>query len=67
MFGDLTVEEFLRDYWQQKPLLIRQAFPNFISPLSPDELVGLACETDTAKVVLEKGGKQPWEVRARII
>ena len=63
MFGDLTVEEFLRDYWQQKPLLIRQAFPNFISPLSPDELAGLACETDTARIVLEKGGKQPWEVR----
>ena len=63
MFGDLTVEEFLRDYWQQKPLLIRQAFPNFISPLSPDELAGLACETETARIVLEKGEKQPWEVR----
>ena len=63
MFGDITVEAFLRDYWQQKPLLIRQAFPHFHSPISPDELAGLACETDTARIVLEKGGKQPWEVR----
>lgn len=61
--GSLSVEEFLADYWQQKPLLIRQAFPQFQSPLSPDELAGLACDTDTARLVLEKGGKTPWEVR----
>lgn len=63
MFGDISVEVFLRDYWQKKPLLIRNAFPNFQSPITPDELAGLACETDTSRIVLEKGGKQPWEVR----
>lgn len=61
--GHLSTEEFLAEYWQQKPLLIRQAFPQFQSPLSPDELAGLACDTDTARLVLEKGGKSPWEVR----
>lgn len=61
--GGMAVETFLQDYWQQKPLLIRQAFPGFVSPLSPDELAGLACETDTARLVLEKGGTTPWEVR----
>lgn len=63
MFGNITVEEFLRDYWQKKPLLIRQAFPGFESPITPDELAGLACETETARIVIEKGGKSPWEVR----
>ncbi|MEN9503084.1 MAG: hypothetical protein RI964_2369 [Pseudomonadota bacterium] len=63
MFGNISTETFLRDYWQKKPLLIRQAFPNFKSPITPDELAGLACETDTARIVLEKGGKEPWEVR----
>ena len=63
MFGDITLEEFLRDYWQKKPLLIRQAFANFQPPITQDELAGLACETDTARIVIEKGGKQPWEVR----
>lgn len=63
IFGDIAVETFLRDYWQKKPLLIRNAFPNFQSPITPDELAGLACETDTARLVLEKGGKHPWEVR----
>ncbi|MBU0655515.1 MAG: cupin domain-containing protein [Gammaproteobacteria bacterium] len=63
IFGDISVEEFLRDYWQKKPLLIRQAFPGFESPISQDELAGLACETDTSRIVIEKGGKYPWEVR----
>lgn len=63
MFGDISVEEFLRDYWQKKPLLIRNAFPNFQSPITQDELAGLACETDTARIVIEQGGAHPWEVR----
>lgn len=63
MFGDISVEEFLRDYWQKKPLLIRQAFPNFESPITPDELAGLACETDAARIVIGQGGECPWEVR----
>jgi len=35
---------FLREFWQKKPLLIRNAFPAFVSPISPDELAGLSCE-----------------------
>lgn len=38
---------FLRDYWQQKPLLIRQALPDFDTPLPADELAGLSLEPDT--------------------
>jgi len=35
---------FLRDYWQKKPLLIRGALPNFVSPITANDLAGLACE-----------------------
>ena len=35
---------FLRNYWQKRPLLIRQAFPGFKPPLAPEDLAGLACE-----------------------
>lgn len=35
---------FLRDHWQRKPLLVRQAFPDWVNPLEPDELAGLAGE-----------------------
>lgn len=64
LLGGLTVEEFLREHWQKKPLIIRGALPGFASPLSPEELAGLACEEETsARLILEKGGSRPWELR----
>lgn len=35
---------FLREFWQKKPLLIRNAFPGFETPIEPEDLAGLACE-----------------------
>ncbi|MGO4260930.1 ribosomal protein uL16 3-hydroxylase [Lysobacter sp. TAB13] len=35
---------FLRDYWQKRPLLIRNAFAGLQSPIQPEDLAGLACE-----------------------
>jgi len=40
----LDAQQFLNDYWQKRPLLIRNAFPEFESPISPDELAGLSIE-----------------------
>jgi len=45
-FGAISQEEFLSDYWQKKPLLIKQALPDFISPISPNELAGLSLEEE---------------------
>ncbi len=60
--GELSVETFLKDYWQKKPLLIRQAFPDFEAPISPDELAGLSCEEAVnSRIVIEKGGDHPWQ------
>ena len=42
--NDLTPETFLSQYWQKKPLVIRQGLANFEDFLSPDELAGLASE-----------------------
>ena len=54
----------MRDYWQQKPLLIRNAFSDFTSPLSPEELAGLSCEDDVnARIVIEKEAEKPWSVK----
>ncbi len=53
--GDMPVETFLKDYWQQKPLLIRQAFPDFESPLDADEIAGLALEQAVeSRLIVEK-------------
>ncbi len=64
LLGGLTPEAFLRDYWQKKPLLVRNAFPDFRTPLTPDDLATLACDEDVAaRLVLERGGDDPWELR----
>lgn len=63
MLGGLSAAEFLRDYWQQKPVLIRGAFPDFQCPLDPDELAGLACEEGVeARLVEAQGAEGPWQV-----
>ncbi|MCW8928644.1 MAG: cupin domain-containing protein [Gammaproteobacteria bacterium] len=60
--GDMSVDVFLQEYWQKKPLLIKQAFPDFEPPIAPDELAGLACEEDVnSRIVIEKGGEHPWQ------
>ncbi len=45
-WGDLTLERFLSEFWQQKPILIRGAFEEFKPVIAPDELAGLALEED---------------------
>ena len=41
---NFDIDGFLRDYWQKKPLLIRNPWNSWHNPLDPDELAGLACE-----------------------
>jgi 50S ribosomal protein L16 3-hydroxylase len=64
LLGGLSREEFLKQYWQKKPLLIRQAFPGYQTPISAEEFAGLACEEGVeSRLILEKGGDVPWQVR----
>jgi len=42
--NSLTEQEFLKEYWQKKPLLIKQGFRDFEDPLDANELAGLAIE-----------------------
>ena len=58
LLGGLSRDEFLRDYWQKKPLLIRQALPGFSGLLDPQELIALACTDDAqARLVTQQRGK----------
>ncbi|GAB3384131.1 cupin domain-containing protein [Lysobacter fragariae] len=57
-------ERFLRDYWQKKPLLIRNAFPDFQSPLQPEDLAGLSCEEGTlSRIVAHDRERDTWLLR----
>jgi 50S ribosomal protein L16 3-hydroxylase len=53
---------FLAAHWQKRPLLIRGAMPGWKSPLTPDELAGLACEEEVeSRIVSHARGR--WSVR----
>lgn len=64
-FQDISLKTFLSEYWQKKPLVIRNALPNFINPLSPDELAGLALEDDVeSRIVWETPEQNPaWHLK----
>lgn len=61
--GGLRPSEFLRDYWQQKPLLVRNAFPALGELLEPAELLELAETEGIESRLIIENGKEPWEVR----
>ncbi|MDK1271116.1 cupin domain-containing protein, partial [Cronobacter sakazakii] len=55
---NLNSPEFLETYWQKKPVVLKQAFANFIDPITPDELAGLAMEPEVdSRLVSHKNGK----------
>ncbi len=61
---NFDIDDFLANYWQRKPLLIRQALPGFNSVLTPEELAGLACEPGVSgRLVIEKDADTPWHVQ----
>lgn len=56
-----NTEEFLREYWQKKPLLIRNPWAAWTNPLEAEELAGLACEGEVeSRLVI--GGQNDWTV-----
>lgn len=60
----MSPAKFLRDYWQKRPLLIRNAFPGYVSPLQPEDLAGLACEDGVlARLIEHDKANDAWRVR----
>lgn len=56
--GDITIERFLSQYWQKKPLLVRSVFNPEQLSISGDDLAGLALEEDVeSRLVSEHLGK----------
>lgn len=63
LLGGISPKQFLKEYWQKKPLLIRQAIPAFKDILSPNELAGLACEDEVqSRLVSLSRGK--WQLES---
>jgi 50S ribosomal protein L16 3-hydroxylase len=60
ILGGISYQHFLSEYWQQKPLLIRQAFDGSPVDISPEELAGIACDTDAPSRIVIEQGAEPW-------
>ena len=63
MINNLDINDFLDNYWQKKPLLIRSAFPDFKSPITSEELAGLACEEFIeSRIITEHKNTPKWSL-----
>ncbi len=60
LLGGLSAEVFLRNYWQKKPLLIRNAITDFVAPLSKSEVLTLARRDDAESRLIARDADQ-WQ------
>jgi 50S ribosomal protein L16 3-hydroxylase len=57
LLGGISPEQFMRQYWQKKPLLIRAAVPNFKPLLSEVELLEMAANDEVESRLVEHTAK----------
>ena len=64
VLAGISPQVFMRDYWQKKPLLIRQAIPNMQPLITRQALFELAAQSDVeSRLVTGDGFQQPWQLR----
>jgi 50S ribosomal protein L16 3-hydroxylase len=56
LLGGLAPREFLRRYWQKRPLLVRAALPGFAGVVSEKALAKLAARDDVESRIVERRG-----------
>jgi len=62
-FGHITVKQFLSEYWQKKPLLVRGAWPGFENPLPPAAFLKLSEREDAlSPLMVQREGEHNWEL-----
>jgi 50S ribosomal protein L16 3-hydroxylase len=60
LLGGLSPLQFMKKHWQKKPLLVRQAIPNFKPLLDRAELFDLAASEDAqTRMVIQSPGSSP--------
>ena len=62
LLGGLSAAQFMRQYWQKKPLLVRQAIPAMVPPIERGALFALA-EREDVESRLIRQGKAGWTLR----
>jgi 50S ribosomal protein L16 3-hydroxylase len=62
LLGGISPEEFIRDYWQKKPLLVRGAVPGFGADLSKADMLDLCSREDVESRFVTTAGSE-WQLR----
>lgn len=66
VLGGITAEQFLAEYWQKKPLLVRNALPEIANILEPNDVMELALEEHVTARLIKQKDKDPnqWSVKS---
>ena len=66
VLGGITAEQFLSEYWQKKPLLVRNAIPEISGLLEPQDVMELALEDEiSARLIKQKDrDSNQWSVKS---
>ncbi|HEX7865340.1 MAG TPA: cupin domain-containing protein [Variovorax sp.] len=62
LLGGLSAAQFMRRYWQKKPLLVRQAIPEMVPPIERSALFALA-EREDVESRLIRHGRAGWSLK----
>ncbi len=62
-FNQIDKSTFLNEFWQKKPLVIRNALADFQSPVSPEELAGLSLEEEIESRIVVQHSDTDYELK----
>ena len=63
LLGGQTPAQFMRRHWQKKPLLVRQAAPGLVPPVTRQHLFALAGRDDVESRLVERNADHGWRLR----
>ncbi|WP_122897858.1 cupin domain-containing protein [Acinetobacter sp. B51(2017)] len=66
VLGGISAEQFLAEYWQKKPLLVRNAMPEIVGLLEPNDVMELALDENVTARLIKQKDRDPnqWSVKS---
>lgn len=58
LLGGMSIERFLREYWQRKPLHVKNAIDPALLGIAPQELFALAADDDVESRMVKRKGER---------
>ncbi|MFY1027849.1 JmjC domain-containing protein [Actinobacillus seminis] len=59
----ISDEVFLREYWQKKPLLIRNGLPQIVGQFEPADIIELAQNEDATARLVKQYSEDDWQLK----